>query len=177
MTQGFWDWSLSVYARPGVEKLLLSLQDSHGLDINMLLWSLWCADRFEPPPEIVVRKAADMMRIWSSDVTAPLRGVRRALKQPPPRAPALEAASLRDRLKDVELSAEKIGQAMLEAFANATLPPAADRIGVVSKARRTLAAYVRLTDAARSPGFTITLLEDLIELTFPASESDGDRAG
>lgn len=177
MTEDFWNWSLRAYAHPGVEKLLLSLQDRHGLDINLLLWCLWCADRFEAPPEIVIRKAADMMRRWSADVTAPLRGVRRALKEPPPQASSPETSSLRDRVTEIELSAEKIGQEMLEALAGAMLTPAANRNGAVAKARRTLAAYVRLTDAARSPGFSITLLEELIELIFPASESGGDRTG
>lgn len=177
MTEDFWNWSLRAYAHPGVEKLLLALQDKHGLDINLLLWCLWCADRFEAPPEIVVRKAADIVKRWSTEVTTPLRSVRRALKEPPRQAPSPETATLRDRVKEIELSAEKIGQEMLEALAGAMLTPAASRNGVAAKARRMLAAYVRLTDAARSPGFSVTLLEELIELIFPMSESGGDRIG
>ncbi len=171
MAERFWDWSVRIYERPGVAPLLLSLQDRHALSINLLLWSLWCAERFEEPQAIVIRKAVDLTKSWSADIVAPLRAVRRALKAPPPQAAADGAATLRKRLTEDERAAEQIEQGMLEALAVANLTPSADQSGTVGRARRTLAAYVRLTDAARSPGFSIALLETLIELTIQSPES------
>lgn len=177
MSGGFWEWSLRIYARPGVEALLLTLQDRHGLDVNLLLWRLWCAERFEEPSDLVGRKAADAMRRWSDDVTAPMRRVRRALKAGPQQALAGRAAAVAERLKQIELAAEKIAQDVLEGLATEHLLPAQDAEGAVSRARRSLAAYVRTTGAPKSEGFSVSLLEDLIELTILRSESDRDVRG
>jgi uncharacterized protein (TIGR02444 family) len=155
----------------------LLLQDNHGLNINLLLWSLWCATRYETPPELVVRKAIDLTRRWSTDVTAKLRSVRRALKEPPAEASSVEAQELRARLKDDELMAEKIEQSMLESLAEGNLLRLTQAAGAAARARKTLASYVRMTGAAKSPGFSVSLLENLIELTFPVSESDGSCVG
>jgi len=173
----FWDWSLAHYSKPGVEARLLSLQDAHGLNVNLLLWGLWCAERFEAPPELVIRKAVDVTHQWPTEVTTAIRGVRRTLKAPPPQAPAAAAAELRERLKHDELMAEKIEQEMLEALAIGNLKRCAIPAGAAARARKTLAAYVRMTSAARSPGFSVSLLENLIELTFPTSDSDDSCVG
>jgi len=39
----FWEFSLNVYARPGVEQACLALQEQAGADVNLLLFSLWLA--------------------------------------------------------------------------------------------------------------------------------------
>ncbi|MGI9492931.1 MAG: TIGR02444 family protein, partial [Geminicoccaceae bacterium] len=41
----FWDYSLSLYGRPGVEQACLELQRRHGLNVNLLLFAFWLADR------------------------------------------------------------------------------------------------------------------------------------
>jgi uncharacterized protein (TIGR02444 family) len=56
----FWDWSLETYSRPGVAEALLDLQDRFNLSVNMLLWCLWSSRYFEPAPDVVVRRAADI---------------------------------------------------------------------------------------------------------------------
>ncbi len=94
---------------------------------------------------------------WEGAVVAPLRGVRRRLNAAPVKA-------LRDQVKAAELGAEQASQASLEALAYGALTPTASG-GGEARARRTLAAYVRLAGAAATPGFSIALLEKLIGLT------------
>ena len=173
MTAAFPDWSREIYARPGAEPLLLRLQDAHGLNVNMLLWCLWCGVAFREPPEIVLKKAIELSSSWTLAATAPLRSVRRKLKTPPREAPKDAALRLLESVKEAELAAEDVEQQMLEALARHDLAPA-QAAGAAGRARRNLATYVRLADAARTSGFSVSLLESLIELTFPASESDGD---
>lgn len=173
----FWNWSQQVYARPGMEARLLALQESHGLNVNLLLWCLWTGARFEGADEIILRKAQDVTAEWSRSVTSPLRGVRRYLKSPPAQVAATAAEPLRAAAKELELSAEKVEQDLLQALAAAYLKASPDPTDAAIRARRTLVAYVRTTNAAKSPGFSISLLEALIELTFPSSESDGERVG
>lgn len=161
-----WEWASEVYRRPGVEPLLLRLQDGHGLDVNLVLWCLWCSTRYEEPQLPLIRKAVDLTGEWTASVVVPLRSIRRYLKAAPAQATLLE------RIKVVELAAEKIELEALEAFAASALQPATagDPIG---RGRRTLASYARLTNAAKTPGFSVSLLEELIELIFPSPESGG----
>ncbi len=162
----FWEWSLSRYARDGVEPVLLRLQDEFGFNVNILLWCCWCADHFGDAPEPVFRKAIDFTSQWSANVTKPLRAARRYLKTPPPSAPS-GAEALRARIKDAELKAEAVEQSYLEALAQNALQPAARGEDPRPCARRNLAAYTALIGAARLKGFTISLLETLIDRIFP----------
>jgi hypothetical protein len=66
---------------------------------------------------------------------------------------------------------------MLEEIANANLARLSEGAGAAARARKTLASYVRMTGAAKTDGSSVSLLESLIELTFPASESDGSCVG
>lgn len=151
---------------------MIELQDKHTLNVNMLLWCMWCATRFEAPEEIAIRKAAAISSEWSANVTEKLREARRALKSPAPRVDRVAAESLRQDIKAAELAAEKIEQEALEAFAVEYLRPTGREGGAASRARKTIAQYAKIAGAARTPDFTVSLLENLIELSFPASESD-----
>lgn len=172
--QSLWDWSTAVYARPGVDKLLLTLQDRHGLSVNMLLWCLWCGAQFEPTNDLILRKADDLSRRWTAAVTAPLRTARRALSAPPMQTPNEEVSSLKAQIKQSELMSERLEQTALERLAIENLARAGNLDGAATRARKAIAAYVGLTGAARTPGFSVSLLEGLIGLSFPPSESDDD---
>ena len=145
----------------------MNLQDSFGLNINLILWCLWSGDNFSEPDEIVIRKAKDLSDQWSSCVVEPMRAARRALKS----KAGSDAASLYDEIKAIELKGEKVEQEMLERLSLEALAPA--KGGGANRARRILASYGRLTDAARRPGFSVSLLEDLIETIFPPAEGAG----
>ena len=99
----FWDWAVAAYARPGVAEACLDLQDTHGQNVPLLLWALWRGGD--------VTAAVTMARSWEKDVTGPLRGVRRRLKG------RTGAEALRDRVKAVELEAERVLMSALEAVA------------------------------------------------------------
>lgn len=151
---------------------MLTLQDRHGLNVNMLLWCLWCAERFEPLPDIVLRKAATLSGDWAAAITVRLRAARRALKDAP-LAADVKASSLAASLKGAELEAEEIEQRLLETLAVENLAAAADPGEAATRARKSVAAYARMTDAARTPAFSVSLLEELIALSLTVSESDG----
>lgn len=141
----------------------------------MLLWCLWCGAHFEPPGDLVIRKASDLSRRWSEAVTSPLRAARRALKAPPAPDEAIE--TLREQVRKCELGAERIEQSALERLALDNLARSGDLGDAAARARKALAAYIRLTGAVKTEGFSVSLIEDLIRLNFPLSESDGDCVG
>ncbi|ACI99249.1 TIGR02444 family protein [Rhodospirillum centenum] len=109
-----WRFSLAVYARPGVAPMCLELQDRHGADVNLLLWAAWLAlvhGHVLTPEELAGAEAA--VAPWREAVVRPLRAVRRTLKAPEPPLPA-DAGALRERIKAVELEAERLQQQMLD---------------------------------------------------------------
>lgn len=75
-----WDFSLSVYAEPGVSEECLVLQDRHDLNINLVLLAAYLGsvgvELTEERWEAATREIA-----WLDEtVVRPLRGIRRALK-------------------------------------------------------------------------------------------------
>ena len=78
----FWDFSLAVYPREGVESACLELQERHGLDVNLVLFCCWVGASGRG-----VIEEDDLDRLlaatepWQKEVVWPIRGVRRRLKQ------------------------------------------------------------------------------------------------
>lgn len=137
----------------------------HGLNVNLVLWCVWAAQHFAEPPGAALKSAIAIADEWEASIVAPLRRVRRKLKTP---VSGVDASPLRDQVKAAELAAERDLQRRLELMAREALGPApdADREG---RARRALAAYARAANAAGTPGFSISLLEEVIGLTLDSS--------
>ena len=99
----FWNFSLAVYARPGVEAACLDLQDRFGADVNVALYCLWIGRPLTGAAFDLVLEAAAPIRQFIE----PLRLMRRSL-------PRDDGA--RERQKQAELAAEKLEQDALEAL-------------------------------------------------------------
>ncbi|MEE8173357.1 MAG: TIGR02444 family protein, partial [Alphaproteobacteria bacterium] len=96
-----WDFSLDVYARPGVEPACLALQDDHGADINVLLAAVWAGTRGVRLTAADLDRLLDTAADWHTMVVRPLRAVRRDLKAGLG-APAPMADKLRAEVKRLE---------------------------------------------------------------------------
>lgn len=110
----FWRFSLGFYRLPGVEEALLALQDQGGHDINLILYALWHGWSGRGPLDgRALAAAEDAAAPIREGIAAPLRDLRRHLKADPD--PAVQA--LRERVKALELEAERIAQSRLAALA------------------------------------------------------------
>ena len=107
----FWQFSLQVYAAPGVAQACLALQDRHGVDVNLLLFACWAGTCGRSLDSSAFRRLADASDAWQADVVAPLRRARRALKP----YPGAEEGGLRQSLQEAELRAERLEQDRLHA--------------------------------------------------------------
>jgi uncharacterized protein (TIGR02444 family) len=102
-----WAFSLAIYGSDGVADECLALQESLGLDVNMLLFAA-----FTGAVEGVLLDNRDIAAAsatvagWQSEIVRPLRQVRRTLK-------SMSAEGLRTQVKAAELAAEKIEQSLL----------------------------------------------------------------
>jgi uncharacterized protein (TIGR02444 family) len=139
----FWDFSLVVYRRPGVAEACLALQDRQGLDVNLLLFCCWAGSKGQRLDAEDIARLRRSVGEWQQAVVAPLRGVRRRLKDLPDKDSG-QAGALRQAVKDCELDAERIEQAMLHdalAAGSGESAPAVDR-GTIAAAN--LAAYLEV---------------------------------
>lgn len=118
----FWDFSLTIYPRPGVAEACLALQERHGLDVNLLLFCCWAGARGRALTGAELARLVAAARPWQEGVVKPLRAARRWLKTQAT-APGELAGPLRGRIKEQELAAERIEQQVL---AGCLLPDAGE---------------------------------------------------
>lgn len=113
--QGLWDFALKLYGAPGVGDACLVLQDESGVDVPVLLFSAWLSKNGTALTAEEVARIDGLVKEWRDEVVKPLRAIRRRLKTGPLPAPTKETETLRNGVKGVELSSEKIELAILEA--------------------------------------------------------------
>jgi len=165
-SDGFWEFSLEIYALPDVASACLRLQDRDGLDVNLVLFAIWAGVVKGTLPDEALARAVGLSARWREGVVGPLRQARRALKAPDVPVEVSGAATLRTRVKAAELTAEKLQQHMLAPLADAAALPAgraaaeanlaayAAAAGLdtgAAHARETAADAVLVLDAALAP--------------------------
>ena len=136
----FWQFSLDFYARPGVADACLELQDSAGVDVNVLLYLLFVASQLRQVDRDDIARMDKLVKAWREHAVLPLRTLRRRLKSGITPLTTQETDALRNAIKRIELDAEKIEQELLERL----LP--ASTLGATTAtpsdaARTNLAAY------------------------------------
>jgi uncharacterized protein (TIGR02444 family) len=162
----FWRFSLGFYRRAGVADACIALQEEAGVDVNLLLFLLWQASLHRELSHDEVAALETKVAPWRNTTVIPLRGVRRALKAPPPLVPAATAEFFRTRIKAVELEAERLQQEAMHALARAS-PLGREAGSTQEAARANVEAYAA---ALRTP-----LREAAVETLLAALEES--RAG
>jgi uncharacterized protein (TIGR02444 family) len=127
----FWRFSLKFYRQSSVSEACIDLQDSFGVDVNLLLFLLWLASDDRQLSAEEVKMLDDNVREWRNLTIIPIRDVRRKLKGAPTLVAAGTQEAFRNKVKAVELEAERLQQEALYAFAKSgplgseALPPVA----------------------------------------------------
>ncbi|MGH9696093.1 MAG: TIGR02444 family protein, partial [Bryobacteraceae bacterium] len=104
----FWRFSLAIYSTPGISAECLALQETIGIDVNLLLFCAWVgAEHQIKLTQTELDEFSATVHSWHEQVIVPLRRARQALKV------IGGHAHLRDKVKMVELEGEQIEQAML----------------------------------------------------------------
>jgi len=108
----FWRFSLRIYRAPGVQEACLALQEDCGADVNLLLLCGWVGQDGRALDKRRLRQAMACVGRWQSDVIAPVRQARRAIKRNPPTDNEV-AQALRKQILALELELEYVEQSML----------------------------------------------------------------
>jgi uncharacterized protein (TIGR02444 family) len=111
--EAFWRFSLAFYARPGMADALIALQDRAGLDVNLMLFTMWRGalhgQRLRASEMQAVEAAIAPLR---REIVAPLRALRRRLNA----EGDADIQVLRRRILGLELAAERTVQSRLAAI-------------------------------------------------------------
>lgn len=110
-----WLFARDFYGRPGMAAACLALQDGSGCDVPLVLWLLWCAETGRSLDAGAIAAADARLAAWCAAVVAPLRAARRAMKGG--LLPGIDTDPCRERVKAVELEAERLALAALAAMA------------------------------------------------------------
>jgi uncharacterized protein (TIGR02444 family) len=108
----FWEFSLQLYARRGVAEASLALQERFDADVNMLFFMLWAAESHRTLKAADISELIALVQPWRDEVVRPLRAARRFLKTTTWKTS--ETDSLRKRIQQQELDAERLQQLFLE---------------------------------------------------------------
>jgi len=122
----FWDFSLSLYRKPGVADACLFVQDRYGLNVNLVLFCVWIADSGHGSLS-VENVAAAVRRImdWEQQVVRPLREIRRSSRHESLGVPEFLLETFQSQIETTELEAEHVEQLVLAEFTR-SLPVADD---------------------------------------------------
>ncbi len=127
-----WDFALIVYRRDGVAEACLALQESHGIDVNVLLFCCWLGEsgRGALAPKEMAGALALVDR-WHRDVVRSLRAVRNRIKGGFGDIDVEYSDPLRGQIMASELDAEHVEHmtlmAAFERPAAEPMPPAEAR--------------------------------------------------
>jgi uncharacterized protein (TIGR02444 family) len=155
----FWRFSLRFYRQPGMADACIALQDGCGVDVNILLFFLWLATAQRCVPLDVMQTVCAKAAPWRDDVVAPLRAVRRRLKDGSALVVRSTAERFRTAIKAIELESERLQQEALFALA-AEL--ATENTGTVeAAARANVAAYEHVLGRRFTPAAIEALLAAL----------------
>jgi uncharacterized protein (TIGR02444 family) len=113
----FWRFSLKFYRQPAVSEACITLQDEYGVDVNLLLFLLWLASDDRRLSAEEVKMLDDNVRDWRNLTIVPIRDARRKLKGAATLVEPGTQEVFRNKVKAVELEAERLQQEALYAFA------------------------------------------------------------
>lgn len=100
-----WRWCCDEYARAGRAAELLRAQDEEGADVVLLLFVQYAREQLAI--EVDAAQAQGAVRRWREQAVAPLRALRRALKDEPAQG-AGGVEEVRALVRQAELRAERV---------------------------------------------------------------------
>ncbi len=139
-TTPFWLFSLHFYRRAGVSDACIALQDGCGVDVNLLLFLFWLAAGRQLLSAAEVKRLDDQVRSWRELTIIPIRDTRRKLKGAKTLVGPTKQEAFRDKVKAIELDAERLQQEALYAFTQSgplgskAAPPTAARANIAALA-------------------------------------------
>jgi uncharacterized protein (TIGR02444 family) len=158
----FWRFSLRIYGAEGVPAACLTLQDGSGVDVNVLLFALFAASQGRQLAQADLEAIIAAIEPWRLNAVVPLRSVRRFLKEAPGGFEGQDIPALRQRVKMLELEAERLQQEVL--FSSWTMPALGAPAPASQAARANVDAYAAALAAQFDSGAVNALLDAFVKI-------------
>ena len=157
-----WDFSVRVYARPGVEDACIRLQEVWNADVPVLLFALWRGKWGCELSKTDVQEVVDTVTAWQREVITPIRQLRRRLRDDADLlAPELTVGRqvVRKELQQIELGAERRElECLAKIEVGTTHEPGSATI------RSNLSTYLDFLDVSKTDQTAFELLVDAASL-------------
>jgi uncharacterized protein (TIGR02444 family) len=138
-----WDFVLAYYRQQGVSEAAIALQDSAGIDVNMILFLMWLSGQSKTLAEADMRKLGEASHGWQRSVVVPIRNIRRLLKENAPFVELETALAYRKKVQTLEIEGEQL---QLNAMADAAETASLGAVASTEKAARdNLATFAKVT--------------------------------
>lgn len=134
-----WDFVLGYYRQPGVSEAAITLQDSAGIDVNMILFLMWMAAQKRSLSAQDITAIGGKSLDWQHKVVVPIRGVRRLLKESAPLVETAVAQDYRKKVEALEIEGEQLQLNAMAALSNRLLTQSAPT--AKDAARASLSAF------------------------------------
>jgi len=138
-THPFADFSARVYRKPGVADACLFIQERYGLNVNLVLFCLWVADRgggalTAGQIDTAMRRVID----WEAQVIEPLRAIRKTCRSEALGVPEFLLQMFAPQIETAELGAAQVERLVLASL----VPDTGPSTGEADAAVRSLDTYV-----------------------------------
>jgi uncharacterized protein (TIGR02444 family) len=144
-----WDFVLEYYRQQGVSEAAITLQDSAGVDVNMILFLMWLSGQGRTLTEADMRKLGEASHGWQRSVVVPIRNIRRLLKENAPFVAQETALAYRKKVQALEIEGEQL---QLDAMADAAKSVSPGAAASTEKAARdNLATFAKVTGKPFQP--------------------------
>jgi uncharacterized protein (TIGR02444 family) len=140
----FWRFSLHLYKQPGVPDACIALQDGCGVDVNLLMYLLWLASDRRLLAVDEVKAIDQKVKSWRDSTIIPIREIRRSLKGAATLLDPNKQEAFRNKVKAVELEAERLQQEALYEITRSGSP--GKEAPIKDAARANVGAYERAID-------------------------------
>ncbi len=158
----FWDWAVSAYGKPGVAPACLDLQDSYGEIVPLLLWAAWLTAHNRTFDDDLATQGSGLARNWSDTVVAPLRNLRRRLTSPVTGGDDDLRLPLREKIKGLELDAERAVMEILSGLSSQARPMNLDINQPLNERMLDALSRVSLATRANAPQLALTTLAEAL---------------
>ena len=107
-SENVWKFVVQVYDRESVAEKCLHLQDQHGVNVSLLLFSLWVSRDYGCLNDQQARACVSLAQTFEQAVVGQLRSVRRWMKEAKQLRSATGFSDLYQDIKQQEIAAERV---------------------------------------------------------------------
>ncbi|VAW61172.1 hypothetical protein MNBD_GAMMA09-361 [hydrothermal vent metagenome] len=141
----FWQYSTQIWSLPEVEPACLNLQNSFGLNVNMLLYSCWIGEQSLCLSDDDLQTLLDSVKPWQT-IIQPLRDSRKMMQQNLIAMPTGMVNQTIKNISEMELNAEHMAQLAMEKALNLSKLPRCPDKSPLNCSESNIHAYLKTLD-------------------------------